>query len=148
VSRSIHSGGDGDPNRVAASSGAWGGWIAFAGIMLILTGFFDILQGLTALLNDQYFTIRSGQLLVFDFTAWGWIWLIWGILLILAGFGLLRGGGAARWFAVVVVFVNAIGQIAFLAAFPIWSTIVIALDVFVIFALTARWSEAQDVIRN
>jgi hypothetical protein len=127
----------------AEPSGAWGGWVAFAGIMLVLTGFFDILQGLTALLNDQYFAIRSGQLLVFDFTAWGWIWLLWGLILIAAGFGLLRGVGAARWFAVVAVFINAIGEIAFLNAFPIWSTIVIALDVFVIFALTARWSEAR-----
>jgi hypothetical protein len=124
-------------------SGAWGGWIAFAGIMLVLTGFFDILQGLTALLNDEYFTIRNGQPLVFDFTAWGWIWLLWGIVLIAAGFGLLRGVAAARWFAVIAVFINAIGQIAFLNAFPIWSTIVIALDVFVIFALTARWSEGR-----
>jgi hypothetical protein len=111
--------------------------------MLVLTGFFDILQGLTALLNDEYFTIRNGQLLVFDFTAWGWIWLLWGIVLIAAGFGLLRGVAAARWFAVIAVFINAIGQIAFLNAFPIWSTIVIALDVFVIFALTARWSEGR-----
>ena len=125
------------------ASGAWGGWVAFAGIMLVLTGFFDILQGLTALLNDQYFAVHNGDLLVFDFTAWGWIWLLWGILLIAAGFGLLRGVGAARWFAVVAVFVNAIGQIAFLNAFPIWSTIVIALDVFVIYALTARWAEAR-----
>jgi|tagenome__1003787_1003787.scaffolds.fasta_scaffold19987186_2 hypothetical protein len=124
-------------------SAAWGGWIAFAGIMLVLTGFFDILQGLTALLNDEYFAIRNGQLLVFDFTAWGWIWLLWGIVLIAAGFGLLRGVGAARWFAVIAVFINAIGQIAFLNAFPIWSTIVIALDVFVIFALTARWGEGR-----
>ena len=124
-------------------SGTWAGWVAFAGIMLILTGFFDILQGLTALLNDEYYAIRNGQLLVFDFTAWGWIWLIWGLILIAAGFGILRGGGAARWFAVVVVFINAIGEIAFLKAFPIWSTIVIALDVFVIFALTARWDEAR-----
>jgi hypothetical protein len=131
------------PGSGVEPSGAWAGWVAFAGIMMVLTGFFDILQGLTALLNDDYFAIRNGQLLVFDFTAWGWIWLIWGIVLIAAGFGLLRGVGAARWFAVVAVFVNAIGQIAFLNAFPIWSTIVIALDVFVIFALTARWGESR-----
>jgi hypothetical protein len=131
------------PGSGAEPSGAWGGWIAFAGIMLVLTGFFDILQGLTALLNDEYYAVRNGQLLVFDFTAWGWIWLLWGIVLIAAGFGLLRGVAAARWFAVAAVFINAIGQVAFLNAFPIWSTIVIALDVFVIFALTARWGEAR-----
>ena len=124
-------------------STGWAGWVAFAGIMLALIGFFDVLQGLTALLNDEYFTVREGQLLVFDFTAWGWITLIWGTLLVLAGLGLLSGRGWARVFAIVVVFVNMIVQIAFLASFPIWSTIIIALGAFVLYALTARWDEAK-----
>ena len=124
-------------------SRGWAGWVAFAGIMLALIGFFDILQGLTALFNDEYFTVRNGDLLVFDFTAWGWITLIWGLLLIAAGLGLLAGRGWARWCGIVVVFINAILQIAFLNAFPIWSAIIIALDVFVLYALTARWDEAK-----
>ena len=124
-------------------SRGWAGWVAFAGITLALIGFFDILQGLTALFNDEYFTVRNGALLVFDFTAWGWITLIWGLLLISAGLGLLAGRGWARWFGIFAVFVNAILQIAFLAANPIWSTIIIALDVFVLYALTARWDEAK-----
>jgi hypothetical protein len=133
-----------EPQRgTVHSSGAWAGWVAFAGIMLALIGFFDILQGITALTKDDYFVIRSGDLLVFDFTAWGWILLIWGLLMIAGGFGLLYGKGWARWFAIVVAFVNAIAQIGFLAAYPIWSTIVIALDVFVLYALTARWDEAR-----
>jgi len=130
-------------NEYSQASRGWGSWVAFAGIMLTLIGFFDILQGLTALFNDEYFTVREGDLLVFDFTAWGWITLLWGILLIAAGLGLLGGRGWARWFAMFAVFVNAIAQIAFLNAFPIWSTIIIALDVFVLFALTARWDEAK-----
>ena len=77
-------------------SAAWAGWVGFAGIMLALIGFFDILQGLTALFNDEYFTVRNGDLLVFDFTAWGWITLIWGLLLVSAGLGLLAGRGWAR----------------------------------------------------
>jgi hypothetical protein len=124
-------------------SRGWAGWVAFAGITLALIGFFDILQGLTALFNDEYFTVRNGDLLVFDFTAWGWITLIWGLLLIAAGLGLMAGRSWARWFGIFVVFVNAIVQIAFLAAYPIWSTIIIALDVFVLYALTARWDEAK-----
>jgi hypothetical protein len=119
------------------------GMVAFAGIMLALIGFFDILQGLTALFNDEYFTIRAGQLLVFDFTTWGVITLIWGAILVAAGIGLLSGRGGARVFAIVVVFVNMLLQIAFLAANPIWSTIIIALDVFVLYALTARWDEVK-----
>ena len=124
-------------------SAGWAGWVGFAGITLALIGFFDILQGVTALFNDEYFTVRNGDLLVLDFTAWGWITLIWGLLLIAAGLGLLAGRSWARWFGILVVFVNAIVQIAFLAAFPIWSAIIIALDVFVLYALTARWDEAK-----
>jgi hypothetical protein len=133
-----------DPHRgTVHTSSAWAGWVAFAGIMLALIGFFDILQGITALTKDDYFVTRSGNLLAFDFTTWGWILLVWGVLLIGAGFGLLSGRGWARWFAIVVTFLNAIAQIGFLAAYPIWVTIVIALDVFVLFALTARWDEAR-----
>lgn len=138
-----------NPNRgYAQPSGAWAGWVAFAGIMLSLIGFFDVLQGITALTKDDYFVVNSGQLLVFDFTAWGWILLLWGIVLILVGIGLFAGKGAARWLGVLLAFLNSIAQIAFLAAYPIWSTIVIALDIFVIFALTARWHEAQAAMRE
>ena len=124
------------------------GMVAFAGIMLALIGFFDILQGLTALFNDEYFAVRGGELLVFDFTTWGVITLIWGALLVAAGFGLLSGRGGARMFAIVVVFVNMIVQIAFLAAYPIWSAIIIALDVFVLYALTARWDEVKMALKE
>ena len=119
------------------------GMVAFAGVMLALVGFFDILQGLTALFNDEYFVVAKGDLLLFDFTTWGVITLIWGVALVAAGFGLLSGRSGARVFAIVVVFVNMLLQIAFLAAYPIWSTIIIALDVFVLYALTARWDEVK-----
>ena len=138
-----------NPNRAAAKpSGTWAGWVAFAGIMLALIGFFDFLQGLTALTNDEYFAVAGGDLLVFDFTAWGWFLVIWGVLLVLGGVGLFMGSGWARWFGVILAFLNAIAQIAFLAAFPIWSTIVIALNVFVLYALTARWDEALAGLRE
>ena len=122
--------------------------VAFAGIMLALIGFMDILQGVTALFNDEYFAVRGGDLLVLDFTAWGWITLIWGVALVAAGFGLLSGRGGARVFALVVVFVNMLVQIAFLAAYPIWSAIIIALDVFVLYALTARWDEVKMALKE
>jgi hypothetical protein len=122
--------------------------VAFAGIMLALIGFMDILQGVTALFNDEYFAVRGGDLLVLDFTAWGWITLIWGAALVAAGFGLLSGRGGARIFALIVVFINMLVQIAFLAAYPIWSAIIIALDVFVLYALTARWDEVKMALKE
>ena len=137
-----------DRGSYTTPSRGWAGWVAFAGTMLALIGFFDILQGLTALFNDEYFAVRGGELLVLDFTAWGWITLIWGAVLIAAGLSLLAGRGWARWFAILAVFVNTIAQIAFLAAYPIWSTIIIALNVFVLYALTARWDEVKLALKE
>jgi hypothetical protein len=128
-------------------SSAWAGWVAFAGVMLALTGVFDVFQGITALTNDAYFVAGDGDLLVFDFTAWGWVLLAWGLLSIGGGFGLLAARGWARWLGIVLAFLNAVAQIGFLSAYPIWSVIVIALDVFVLFALTARWEEARAALR-
>ena len=135
-------------DRYTTPSRGLAGMVAFAGIMLALIGFFDILQGLTALFNDEYFAVRGGELLVFDFTAWGWITLIWGIVLIAAGLGLLGGRGGARVFAIVAVFINMLVQIAFLSSYPIWCTIIIALDVFVLYALTARWTEVKMALNE
>ena len=137
---------DHDPYTTPARGLA--GMVAFAGVMLALIGFFDILQGLTALFNDEYFVVRKGDLLVFDFTTWGVITLIWGSLLVAAGLGLLSGRGGARIFAIVVVFINMLLQIAFLSAYPIWSAIIIALDVFVLYALTARWDEVKLALKE
>ena len=123
---------------------AWTGWVLFAGTMLAAIGFINAIQGLAALLKDEVYLITdSGLLVTTDWTAWGWTLLIWGGILILAGFGLFSGKSWARWFAVVVVFINLIAQFAWFPAYPLWSLIVIALDVVVLFALTARWQEAD-----
>jgi hypothetical protein len=128
----------------ASPSTAWAGWIGFAGMVLALLGTLNIIQGLIALFDEGYFVLRgSEQLLLVDFTAWGVILLCWGLLLVVAAVALAGGRGWARWFAIVAVFVNVIAQIGFLPAYPVWSAIMILLDVVVLFALTARWSEAR-----
>ena len=125
------------------------GWIGFAGILMVLVGAIDFFQGLIALFDDKYFVVTGSGFLVVDLTAWGWIMLIWGVLLVLAGLGLVGGQGWARWFAIVVVSLNFIAQLGFLgnSQTPIWSLTVIALSVIVLYALTARWSESADEIR-
>jgi hypothetical protein len=129
----------------AAGSQKWAGWITFAAIMLAVTGGINIVQGLAALLKDDYFVARSGSdLLVFDFTAFGWIMLVWGALQLLGGFSLAAGRGWARWFAILVACLSILLQIVFLAAYPIWSAIIIAFDVFVLLALTVHWDEARS----
>ena len=120
------------------------GWIGFAGILLVLVGAIDFFQGLIALFDDEYFVPTASGFLVVDLTGWGWIMLFWGVLLILAGLGLVGGQGWARWFAIVVVSVNFIAQLGFLgnSQTPLWSLTVIALNIIVLYALTARWSES------
>jgi hypothetical protein len=125
------------------------GWIGFAGILLVIVGSIDFFQGLIALFEDEYFVVTASGFLVVDLTAWGWIMLIWGVLLISAGLGLASGQGWARWLAIVVVALNFIVQLGFLgnSQYPLWSLTVMALNVIVLYALTARWSESAEDLR-
>jgi hypothetical protein len=120
------------------------GWIGFAGILMLIIGSIDFFQGLIALFEDEYFVVTASGFLVVDLTAWGWIMLIWGVLLVLAGLGLISAQSWARWFAIVVVSVNIIAQLGFLgnSQYPLWSLTVMGLSVIVLYALTARWSES------
>ena len=120
------------------------GWIGFAGILLLIVGSIDFMQGLIALFDDEYFIVTEAGFLVLDLTGWGWAMLIWGTLLVLAGLGLLSAQSWARWFAIVLVSLNFIAQLGFLgnSQYPLWSLTVIALNIVVLYALTARWSES------
>jgi hypothetical protein len=133
-----------------ASQDAWSGWISFAGIVIIIVGVMDVLQGLVAILEDEYVVATTKGLAILDVTAWGWATLIWGAVLILAALGLLGGAGWARWLAIIGVSVNAIQQIAFLAnfpeAYPLWNLLIVALNIVVLYALTARWQGFRDAV--
>ena len=126
------------------SSQGWAGWVVFAATMLVLIGCLHLIQGLVALFDEGVMvTSRKDDLVVMDIDAWGVVMLIWGLLLAGTGVALAYGSGWARVFSIFLAFVGVILQIGFLSAYPIWSTIVIALDIFVIYALTARWAEAR-----
>lgn len=126
----------------------WDGWVIFAAVIFVLMGIFHIIQGITALVRDTYFVVGEEQLLVFDFTTWGILMLIWGVLLMVAGFSLAGMSRWARWFAVVMAGISAISQYGFLVSFPFLSLLIIALDVIVIFALTARWGQIKEYRRR
>jgi hypothetical protein len=128
----------------AMDAGPWTGWLVFASIVLCVVGAVNLIQGLVALTRDQYFLVRAGEkLLITDFTAWGWILLVWALAQIGAGLGLNSGKGFARWMAIGIACVSVILQTLFLSAYPIWSIIIIALDIMVVYALTAHWQEAR-----
>ncbi len=121
----------------------WLGWIWFAGIMMIVMGSFNAIEGLVALFRGEYYVVTEQQVLVFDITAWGWITLLIGVLVALAGAALLAGAAWARVIAVVLAVVNAVAQLAFVSVHPLWSTIVIALCVTVIWAVVVHGSDAD-----
>lgn len=123
----------------------WVGWIAFAGVMMVLLGAFHILQGLVAVFRDEYYLISSsGLVLNVDYTAWGWIHIIGGAVVMAAGFFVFTGNVVARTIGVVVAMISALLNIAFLSAYPIWSALMIGFNVLAIWALTVHGGEMRD----
>ena len=122
----------------------WVGWISFAATMMLLLGVFHVVQGFVALFNDEYFLVGSSGLVVnVDYTTWGWTHIIAGAVVAVAGVCLFLGQMWARVAGTVLALLSAILNIAFLAAYPVWSVIMIALDVMVILALTVHGSEMR-----
>jgi hypothetical protein len=119
------------------------GWVAFASIMLFIGGFFGAMWGLAAILNDKVVTVGGAGVTVLDFTTWGWAQLIVGSIMMATSFALIAGRGWARWTAVFVAVLSAIAQIGAISAFPLYSLMVVTLDVIVIYQLTARWMPAR-----
>ncbi|SNS21507.1 DUF7144 family membrane protein [Actinomadura mexicana] len=113
------------------------GWLTFAGTLSIVVGAFNVIDGVVALFKDSYYVVNSNQILVFNFTAWGWYWLVLGALQIVVGVGILTGKMWARVVGVLFAFLAAIGHLAFLAAFPLWSVLTIALCILLMYALIA-----------
>jgi hypothetical protein len=126
------------------SGTAWLGWVLFAGAILVMIGAFNILEGIFALLWDERLVVTPARLVVVDVTGWGWTLLVSGVIFMVTGFGLLAGLAWARVTAIVIVILHALVQLAWLSAYPVWSLLMIALDVTVLYALTARWSAARE----
>jgi len=123
----------------------WVGWIAFAGTMMVMLGAFHAIQGLVALFKDEYYLVgKSGLVLNVDYTTWGWVHLIGGVIIAGAGVALFTGKVWARTIAVLLALLSAVINIGFLSAYPIWSTIMIAVDILVIWALTVHGSELKQ----
>ena len=114
------------------------GWAGFAGVMLVMIGIFDVIQGLVALFNDDFFVVTEEWVFQFDITTWGWIQLILGVVLLASGIGIFSGNVAARTVGVIVAGLAAIANFAWLPYYPLWSILVIAVCIAVIWALTAH----------
>jgi hypothetical protein len=115
---------------------AGGGWITFAAVMLALAGTFNFIDGVLALSKSRFFTPNATYVFS-DLRTWGWIVMILGVLQLVAAFALFGGSELARWFGVTVAALNAVGQLLFVPAMPVWSLALFAVDVLIIYGLVA-----------
>jgi hypothetical protein len=123
------------------------GWVVFAAVMMVMAGIFGIINGLIALIHDEVYLVGEDRIVAFDFTQWGWIHLILGFVVFLAGLAVTTGTLWARLVGVVLAMVHATSQIAWIEAYPFWSISMIALDVIVIFALIVHGEEEEAIGR-
>jgi hypothetical protein len=132
------------------NGGAWSGWIAFAGLLMIVIGSLDFFAGLVAIINGRNYYVVSGQqmALFHSVNHWGWVTLLWGIIVVLAGFALLAGSGWARWFTIVVGIITFFVNLGWLGntSYPLWTLTVLVLNGVVLYALMIHWSDSAEVM--
>jgi hypothetical protein len=134
-----------DPSLWRRNASGWVGWIAFAAVIAITMGVFEAIEGLIAIFNDEYYLVGSNGLVVsVDYTVWGWVHLLIGLAAVAAGIALMQGRGWGRVLMIGLAGLSALVNLGFLAAYPLWSILIIAFDVIIIYALTVHWDEVRD----
>jgi hypothetical protein len=124
-------------------SGAAVGFTFFAAMMMIIIGAFHVMSGLVGILENEFFVTTPNYIFEFDVSAWGWIHVILGTVVVIAGFSLFSGAVWARSVGVFLALLSAIANFAFIPYYPLWSIVIIAIDVTVIWALTAH---GRDIV--
>lgn len=116
-------------------------WIAFAGVMMIIIAALDVMWGIAAIANSEVVVVGGHGVIVLDITTWGWVQLILAVVLGLTGFGLLVGNELARVVGIGLLAVNAVLQVVWFTAAPLWAILIIVLDVVLIYQLFVNWAE-------
>jgi len=123
----------------------WTGFIGFAALMLVVIGCFHAVAGLVAIFKDGYYAVPDKNLMVsVDYTAWGWVHLILGVVAVFTAVGMFAGSTWARVVAVMFAVVSALVNLAFLDAKPILATMIIAFDIVLIWAVTVHGREMKN----
>jgi hypothetical protein len=127
------------------TSGMAVGFTVFAAIMMLMVGVFQALQGLIAIFENEFYVQTRNYLFEFDATTWGWIHLVIGLLVAFAGWGLLSGRTWARVVGITLAALSATANFLFIPYYPFWSLLIITLNIFVIWALTAHGREYREL---
>jgi hypothetical protein len=134
-------------SRAGRQTSGWAvGLIMFAAIIIIMVGVFQALQGLVAIFENEFYVATRNYLFQFDATSWGWIHLILGLVVAFAGWGLLSGRTWARALAIALAVLSAIANFLFIPYYPFWSLLIITLDIFVIWAITAHGGDLREPV--
>ena len=126
-------------------SAAAAGWIMFAGIIMIVAGFFQSIAGFVGILEDEFYAVGREYVFQFYATTWGWIHLIVGLVVLASGFGVFTGNVLARTVGVIAAVGGMITAFMWLPWYPVWAIIIIAVDIAVIWALTVHGRDIVEV---
>jgi hypothetical protein len=134
--------------RSTTAQGAYeepgGGWLLFAGIMLMLIGILNVIWGIAAI-DDASFFVNDTKYIVSNLNTWGWVTLILGAVQILAAFSIWAGNQFGRWFGIAVAGLSSIGALMSIPAYPFWSLAIFAVDILVIYGLAAYGGQHRSL---
>ncbi len=122
----------------------WTGWVVFAGVMMIIAGILWTLVGFVAVFNNDWVVFGREAALFVDISGWGWLHVILGLLMLLAGFLVIQGNLFGRTIAVILAVISIVVNFLWLPVYPVWSLVIIAIDVFVIYAVLVHGRELKD----
>ncbi|MFD3656970.1 hypothetical protein [Streptomyces sp. NPDC058620] len=142
MSQSAHTSGNSRRDVAGGGSGWAAGGTMFAGVLLLVDGFLSVVKGIAGIGTDDVYARVNNYVFKFDVTAWGWIHLILGVILVIVGLGILKGAGWARGAGVGLASLSIIANFVWLPYQPVWAIVSIAIDVFVIWALCTDRSKS------
>lgn len=122
----------------------WVGWVYFAGLLMMVAGVFQGIAGLTALLKNDFYVVTERALLAFNVTTWGWVHMLLGVILLAAGAAVINGRTWGRIIAIILATLSAMANFLFISAYPVWSIMVIVIDILIIYALVVHGDEAAE----
>ena len=114
------------------------GFAFLAGIIMIMIGFFAMIEGLAAVFRKDFYAVSANYVFHSNVSAWGWIHMLLGLIILLAGLGVFKGAVWARTLGVIMAALIAIANFAFIPIYPVFAIVIIATCIFVIWALTAH----------